>query len=255
MRQRGRVGANRVVWDLRYDGPRQVELRTVAPDNPHIFEEARFKGKSTRPIDHWGIQGPQRQGPLVTPGTYAVRLTANGKTLTQPLPVLRDPSITSPEADIAASTRAQLRVRDAMNETVDMINKLEVMRKQVADKLPAAKGNATLEQQLREMDRKMMDVELRLVSRTDLHSDDKWYVEPYKLYMNLIWLSGEIGSGAGDVAGGAEYKPTDASLAWLASLEKDLVDAKAAYTKLIETELPAFNKVTAAAIGAISLQP
>ena len=255
MRQRGRAGANRAVWDLRYDGPRQVELRTTAPDNPYIFEEARFKGKTTRPIDHWGIQGPQRQGPLVTPGAYSVRLTVNGKSFTQPLPVLRDPSITSPEADLVASTRAQLRVRDAMNETVDMINKLEVMRKQVADKLVAAKGNTTLEQQLREMDRKMMDVELRLVSRTDLHSDDKWYVESYKLYMNLIWLSGEIGSGAGDVAGGADYRPTDASLAWLASLEKDLADAKAAYTKLVETELPAFNKVTAAAIGAISLQP
>jgi photosystem II stability/assembly factor-like uncharacterized protein len=252
VRQRGRVGANRVVWDLRHDPPRQVELRTAPPDNPHIWEEARFKGKATRPIDHWGIQGPQRQGPLVLPGTYAVRLTVAGKSYTQPLPVLRDPSITSPAADLIASTSAQLRVRDAMNETVDMINRLEVMRRQVDDKLTTAKGNTALEQQLREMDRKMLDVELRLLSRTDLHSDDKWYVESYKLYMNLIWLSGEIGSGAGDVAGGADYRPTDASLAVLAMLEKELVDVKAAYTKLIETDLPAFNKVTA---GAISLTP
>src|SRR6185436_14168958 len=68
MKQRARAGLNRISWDLRYDGPRQVELRTTPPDNPKIWDEARFKGKKTRPINHWGIQGPQRQGPLVLPG-------------------------------------------------------------------------------------------------------------------------------------------------------------------------------------------
>ena len=47
---------------------------------------------------------------------------------------------------------------------------------------------------LRDLDRKMLDVELRLVSRTELHSDDKWFVEPYKVYLNLVWLSGEVGT-------------------------------------------------------------
>ena len=40
----------------------QVELRTIPPDNPHIWEEARFKGKDTRPIVHWGIQQPAAPG-------------------------------------------------------------------------------------------------------------------------------------------------------------------------------------------------
>jgi hypothetical protein len=253
LRQRGRAGANRVAWDLRHDGPRQVELRTLPPDNPHVWEEARFRGRTTRPINHWGIQGPQRQGPLVVPGTYAVRLTVNGKSYTQPLPVLKDPSIAATPAELAASSRAQLRVRDAMNETVDMANRLEAMRKQVEDNLKTAAGNAGLERQLREIDRKMLDVELRLLSRTDLHSDDKWYVEPYKLYMSLIWLGGEIGSGAGDVAGGADNRPTDASLAWLASLERELVEARAAYRRLLEVDVPAFNRATAGAVGAISV--
>ena len=76
----GRAGLNRATWDLRYDAPAQIELRTLAPDNPHIWEEARFKGHDTRPIVHWGIQQPQRQGPLATPGQYTVRLTADGQT-------------------------------------------------------------------------------------------------------------------------------------------------------------------------------
>ena len=36
----------------------------------------------------------------------------------------------------------------------------------------------------------MYDTELHYLSRTEMHSDDKWYVEKYKLYMNLMWLLG-----------------------------------------------------------------
>ena len=78
-----------------------------------------------------------------------------------------------------------------------------------------------------------------------MHSDDKWYVENYKVYMNLIWLNGEVGTGAGDVAGGAEYKPTAASLEVLDGIEKDLAAAKAAFTAATETDVPAFNKAGA----------
>ena len=35
----------------------------------------------------------------------------------------------------------------------------------------------------------MFDVELKLLSQSDMNSDDKYYVEPYKVYMNLIWLT------------------------------------------------------------------
>ncbi|HEV8196844.1 MAG TPA: hypothetical protein VGP87_09415, partial [Gemmatimonadales bacterium] len=46
MRAQGRAGLNRMTWDLRFDGPRQVELRTTPPDNPRIWEDPRFKGKA-----------------------------------------------------------------------------------------------------------------------------------------------------------------------------------------------------------------
>src|SRR5690606_19597393 len=44
------VGLNRVEWDLLYDGPHQVALRTKAPDNPHIWEEGPYVGKESRPV-------------------------------------------------------------------------------------------------------------------------------------------------------------------------------------------------------------
>jgi hypothetical protein len=248
-----RAGFNRVQWDLRYDAPRVVALRTPAPDNPHIFQEPRFNNRPTRPITHWGIQGAQTAGPLALPGTYTARLTVNGATLTsKPLVILEDPEIKTQLADLVASTGAQRRVRDDMNASVDLINRLEVMRKQILDQRKANAEKPDIDRALADLDAKMMKVELLLLSRSDMNGDDKYYVEPYKIYMNLIWLNGVIGNGAGDVAGGADYRPTDASIAWLGDIEKDLTAAKAAYKSLVDTDLTSFNAAMAGKIPTIT---
>jgi hypothetical protein len=248
-----RAGFNRVQWDLRYDAPRVVALRTPAPDNPHIFEEPRFINRPTRPITHWGIQGAQTAGPLALPGTYTVRLTVNGATLTsKSLVILQDPEIKTSLADLVASTAAERRVRDDMNASVDMVNRIEVMRRQILDQRKANAAKPDIDHALADLDAKMMKVELLLLSRSDMNGDDKYYVEPYKVYMNLIWLNGVIGSGAGDVAGGADYRPTDASMAWLGDIETDLTTAKAAYKSLVNDDLAAFNSTMSGKIPAIT---
>lgn len=237
-----RAGLNRVTWDLRHEPPRQVALRTRPPDNPYIWDEPRFKGQRTRPVVHWGIQAPQRSGPLAAPGRYEVRLTVGGQTATRPLEVIRDPTIPSSDADLRESTAVQVRIRDHMNAAADMINQLEVMRKQIEDLLAAHKGEPAVEKPLRELDRRMLDIELQLLSRTELHSDDKWYVEAYKIYLNLVWLNGVVGTGAGDVAGGADFRPTAAAMAWLSDIERDLAKARADFKTLLDTDVPAFNR-------------
>lgn len=241
LQARTRAGYNRVVWDLRYDAPRVVAMRTPAPDNPFIFDDPRFKGHQTRGVIHWGIQGAQVTGPIAAPGTMTVRLSVNGATLTQPLKILRGTEVEADDADLVASTHAQVKVRDDLNEAADLVNQLEVMRKQILDQETANAGKADVQSALKALDQKMMDVELRLLSHEDMNSDDKYYVEQYRVYLNLIWLNGEIGSGAGDVAGGADHAPTDASLAWLGDIERDLAAAKAAYATLMERDVTAFN--------------
>jgi hypothetical protein len=135
-----------------------------------------------------------------------------------------------------------VRIRNDMNATADMANKLEVMRKQIVDQAKANAEKPDVVAALAQLEHKMMDVELRLLSREDLNSDDKYYTEPFKVYLSLIWLSGEVASGAGDVAGGADFAPTDASLAWLADIEQQLDAAKAAYKSLVESDVAEFNK-------------
>ena len=159
--------------------------------------------------------------------------------------LLKDPLIAASADDLSASTALQARIRDDMNETVDMVNRVEVMRKQIEDLLKTHKGKGDVEKPLRALDGAMMDVELQLVSKSDLHSDDKWYVEAYKIYMNLIWLNGAVGTGAGDEAGGADNRPTDAQVKVLEMLEQQLAKAKKDFQRLIDQDVPTFNRAMA----------
>jgi photosystem II stability/assembly factor-like uncharacterized protein len=244
IRTTAREGLNRATWDLRYEPPRLVSMRTTPAENPHIWEEPRFRGQDTRPVTHWGLDQAQ-VGPVVVPGKYTVKLTVDGKSQSQPLEILRDPKIATPVADLDLSVRLQLRLRDNISAAADMINTIEVMRKQLEDVQKAYKNDRTkdaLLKQVAEMDKKLFDVEARLLEPAQMTSDDKYFQQAYRVYMNLIWLNGEVGPGAGDVAGGADFPPTDTSVGLLETIEKDLNAARADYKKLIDQDVPAFNR-------------
>lgn len=248
---RAHAGRNLASWDLRYEAPEQPALRTAAPDNPEIFSDSRFKGRETRPVTHWGIEGPMRAAPIAAPGRYTVRLTIDSVSHSQPFEVLKDPAIAASSADLVASTAMQVRMRDDLTATSRMINRMEVMRKQIEDQLATQAGRAN-QAALRKFDQRILGVELQLLSRSDLNSDDKYFVEAWKVYMGLLWLYGEVGLGAGDVAGGADYRPTDASVQVLAEIERNLDRARADFDTLISRDLPAFNRSMAGKLPPIT---
>ena len=95
------------------------------------------------------------------------------------------------------------------------------------------------------MDKKLFDVEAKLLEPAQMTSDDKYFQQAYRVYMNLIWLNGEVGPGAGDVAGGADFPPTDTSVAVLDTIEKDLASARALYKRLLDSDLAVFNRTLA----------
>ncbi len=238
-----RAGLNRANWDLRYEAPRLVALRTASPENPHIWEEPRFRGVDSRPVTHWGLAQAE-VGPMAAPGKYSVKLTVDGQSFTQPLELVPDPNANSTVADLEALTRVQIRIRDDINTTSDIVNQLEWMRKQLEGLQKMARSQRTddLLKLVNDMETKMLAVETRLLEKAQMNSDDKYFVEAYKVYMNLVWLNGEVGTGAGDVAGGADFGPTETSLAMLQFIEKELEIAKTEYKGLLDKDVPAFNK-------------
>jgi hypothetical protein len=152
----------------------------------------------------------------------------DGESYTQPVEIIKDPSSTGSEADIKSQVSLQLRIRDDINSASGMVNQIEWMRKQMDDvqkMLRADKSKAELLKSVQAMDEKMQGVEYKLVSKALTTSDDKYFIAAYKIYFNLIWLNGEVGTGAGDVAGGADYKPTDTAFSLTDMIEKDLAAA------------------------------
>jgi len=122
---------------------------------------------------------------------------------------------------------------------------------QVEDLRKAHASDAALDRDLAALYKKMYDTELNFLSRTEMHSDDKWYVEKYKVYFNLIWLLAEVGGGGGDVMGGAGYRPTNAASGVYEEQLKFVQQGRSALTGLM-AEVEAFNKAHAGKLPAIT---
>jgi photosystem II stability/assembly factor-like uncharacterized protein len=293
---KGHAGINRMKWDLRYESPRVIALRTAAPDNPHIWEEPRFRDSDSRPITHWGTK-PAEVGPIVAPGKYAVRLKVAGQSYTQPLTVLRDPRSPGSDADIDLSVKTLLRICDNISRASDTVNQIEWLRKQLEvveamlrppkkqeqakpalaeegddfDPEPApappqaldeaqTKQKAQLLKAAEDLDEKLQAIEHRLVSQALLNSDDKYFVEPYAVYLNLIWLNAEVGTGGGDVAGSADFAPTRTQLELLKTFETEIAGVDTDYRKVLKDDLRAFSHALesgnfAPLLGAVGVAP
>ena len=270
------AGINRVKWDMRYDSPRVIALRTVAPDNSHIWQEPRFRDADSRPITHWGSK-PGEVGPIAAAGNYSVRLKVDGQTYTQPLTVLSDPNAPGSGGDIDLSVKTLLQIRDDISRVSDTVNQIEWQRKQIEvvetmlrpakkqdkpkppiaeegdedDTEPAEAPPVVLsdaQQQMKkqlltaaeDLDKKLQAVESRLVSQALRDSDDKYFVEPYGVYLDLIWLNAEVGTGGGDVAGSADFAPTGTQLDLLHTYESEAANVDSDYQKILQIDFPPF---------------
>jgi photosystem II stability/assembly factor-like uncharacterized protein len=248
----GRAGLNKVSWNLMYEPAKMVEIRTTPRENQYIWEEPDFSGSEVRMVRHWGISATTGT-PIAAPGKYSVRLTLNGQTFTEPFEVLKDPMIKASNADLVESTAMQIRIRDAISATSGVVNQLEITRKQIEDLLKQNRGKDEIEKPLMDLDAVLFGTELKLVTRQDLRSDDKYFADAYKVYMNLLWLGGAVGTGAGDEAGSADYKPRDVAYDILKDQLQQLADAQTAFDTHIAVDVPAFNKMMTGKIPAIRI--
>ena len=99
------AGLNRFEWDLRY------------PD------ATRFPG-----LILWA--GSVR-GPMIVPGAYQVRLTADGKTQTQKFEVRRDPRVETTPDQYASQLELSLQLRGKLTQANGAVVQIRAIRKQV----------------------------------------------------------------------------------------------------------------------------
>jgi photosystem II stability/assembly factor-like uncharacterized protein len=100
------AGVQRAVWDLRYEGAHKIKGGRIDTGDP--------------------IEGPR-----VAPGTYTVRLSAGGRTLTAPVKVVADPRGDLSQQDLEAQAAFAIRVRDDISRLTDLVNQIRSVRDQL----------------------------------------------------------------------------------------------------------------------------
>ena len=103
------AGINRASWDLAYGEPEWASGSRIDTGTP-------------------------RPGPLALPGDYALRLTVEGRTSTQPLKVELDPRSLASASDLEQQHAFALGVREQMARIVAMVETIRGLREQVSDR-------------------------------------------------------------------------------------------------------------------------
>jgi hypothetical protein len=164
------AGLNRFVWDLRY------------------ADAAKFPG-----IILWA--GDMR-GPIIVPGTYQVRLTVAGKTMTESFEVKKDPRVQTTPADFAKQFELLIKIRDKLTETHNAITRIREVRRQVDDLVKRVKDQSDsrpIVEAARSLNAKLTAVEEELYQTKNRSSQDPLNF-PIRLNNKLAALAGVVNS-------------------------------------------------------------
>ena len=124
------AGMHRFVWDLRYALPKSV---------------------------HRSLYGPA--GGWTLPGSYTVKLTANGESTSQPLTVKMDPRISTPEDALRREFVAASRISTRLGEVAAAQARAEELQKAISARKAEGAGNTEVSAALAALARKVSEVD------------------------------------------------------------------------------------------------
>jgi photosystem II stability/assembly factor-like uncharacterized protein len=197
----GNAGMNRFVWNLRYPS---------APD---------LKGGP------YPCQCGRLEGPLALPGSYTVRLTSAGQTLSAPLDIKLNPLVKVSEADLAKQFDLEQKIQDRLKDLDAAGNGILQLRSEIA--AMAARG--TLPQDIAEFDHKVGALEDRMF-QIKLRSPEDDLDYPDQLREYFLGMTASVDSS--DAA-----PPTPQSYELFDMLSNEL-DTQLAEWKSIASDLP-----------------
>jgi photosystem II stability/assembly factor-like uncharacterized protein len=175
-------------------------------------------------------------GPRATPGTYQVKLTVDGKTLSESFDLKKDPRLETPPADFAKQLDLLLKIRDKLTETHEAILQIRDVRKQVDEITARVKDQPsakTVVDSGKSLNAKMTAVEEELYQTKNQSNQDPLNF-PIRLNNKLSALGGVVGS--------ADNAPTDQSYAVYEDLTAKINEQLRKLDSIMKTDLPAFNK-------------
>ncbi len=203
-------GLNRLNWDLRYEG------------------SVVFPG-----MIMWAAT-PQR-GPVAPPGTYSVRVTANGQTKTQEFTVGIDPRLTGvTAAHLEEQFTFAKQIRDKVSEANSAVIQVRSLRDQVKERIEKVppRRRAEIQKLVDGLMQPLTAVEEE-VYQVKLHAFEDPLNYPIKLNNKIAALAGVVGS--------ADARPTDQSYEVYKRLAGQLDAQLQKLNATLKTELPRVN--------------
>ncbi|MDF2773252.1 MAG: glycosyl hydrolase repeat-containing protein [Geminicoccaceae bacterium] len=89
------------------------------------------------------LWGATTNGPMAIPGTYRIRLTVDGKTLTQPVTIRKHPLYTDVTlADLREQLELALQIRDKVSEANNAVIQIRDLKKQTTERLAKSQDPA-----------------------------------------------------------------------------------------------------------------
>ena len=200
------AGLNRFVWNLRY---------ADATSFPGLI---MWAGSVT--------------GPRVSPGTYQVRLTVDGKSQTQSFEVKKDPRLSTTPEEYARQLTLALQIRDKLSETNEGVIRIRELRKQLDDY--AKRSDKRVSAAAKDLAGKLTTVEENLYQTKNRASEDPLNF-PIKLNNKLAHVLGVVES--------SDNQPTAQSNMVYEDLATRVNAELKTLNSLLTTDLAAFNKL------------
>ena len=165
-------------------------------------------------------------GPKAVPGDYKARLTANGESKEIDFTILKDPRVSSSQADLQAQFDYLQEIRSTLSEAHNSIKDIRAVREQMIslkEKLGDDEEYEDIVNKSEEIDGKMTKVEEELYQVKNQSRQDPLNF-PIRLNNKLAHLSRVVGTG--------DYKPTDQA-----------VDVKNELSEQINTQITEWQRI------------
>ncbi len=199
-----RPGLNRVTWTMREKPPRVPPAAQIA-----------FAGT---------------RGPRLVPGVYTVRLTKAGKVSETKLTVGLDRRAKFTETDRKSQFDAAMRVHALFGDESALMDRILVLRKDLAKSGAALPEGDTLRKDVSDFDGKVDAVRKKIVATTEggaITGEERLREHTDQLYGALLSYEG---------------KPGNYEISYIDALRRELDDATKEFEQLLAKDLPSLNE-------------
>ncbi|MBI1763889.1 MAG: glycosyl hydrolase [Acidobacteria bacterium] len=204
-------GLNRFAWDLRY------------PDATTFPGMILWAGNTS--------------GPRAVPGNYQVKLTVDGKTLTETFEVRKDPRVPTTLAEFQKQFDLLVKIRDKFSETSEAITNIRDIKRQTDEYAKRVAGQAELKpivDAAKALNDKLTAVEVELYQVKNQSGQDPLNY-PIKLNNKIAALGGSVA--------GSDTQPTDQQVAVYEDLVARINTQLDKLKQVLAADVPAFNKL------------